>query len=100
MVDSVADWRYNTYLFKRNDMMFINRALLAKRDVMNDFTSHLAARCRINPITVELRNGTMIDVKCEIGEGMSVLFLTPDWDKTWNADGSSCTSKELDIISF
>jgi hypothetical protein len=80
--------------------MLINHALLTRRDQLNAFTDHLAARCRIAPKTVTLRDGSQVDVKCEIGEGMSVMFLTPDWSKTWNADGSSPISWELDIIKF
>ena len=81
-------------------MTFINRALLAKRDELNDFTSHLAARCRTAPKTVTLRNGTQMDVKCEIGEGFAVQFHSEDFSNVWNADGSHTESKELDIIRF
>ena len=83
-------------------MTFVNRSLIKSKDELNDFTSHLLARCcGTQPAKiVTLRNGAHAAVKGHVGEGFAVQFHSEDFSNVWNADGSNTVSKELDIIRF
>lgn len=82
----------------------LNKALLANRDELNEFTHELAVQCqRKGSVTVTARNGTQFEV-CfgPAGEdgNDNPLFYTSDWHYCWEADGSSVTNRDLDIIEF
>ena len=86
----------------RRVIMFTNTALLASRYELNYFTSELAKRCQNQgSCLVALRAGNKVNVSFHTSEYSGAPeFFTHDWEYVWNADGSSVTSKDYDIISF
>lgn len=82
----------------------INKAMVAKQNELNEFTTALAAQCiKHGSALVKLRNNEITFVKYhpqeELDETEEPHFATPAYVKVWNLDGSSVTSYEYDIIA-
>ena len=82
----------------------LNKALLASQNELNEFTHALVLECQRNGYAVvTARNGIRFDVCfCPAQEDGNEhpLFHTLDWQYCWNADGSSVTNPEFDIVEF
>lgn len=80
----------------------LNKALLASRDELNEFTHALSIRCQRNTdVLVVVRNGELFNIRfCDVGQNGNdcPIFYTSDWHYCWNADGSSTKNRDLDII--
>lgn len=82
----------------------LNKALLANRNELNVFTQALAIECqRSSYIVVTARNGIRFDVcfcPARVDGNEHPFFHTLDWQYCWEADGSSVTNREFDIVEF
>ena len=82
----------------------LNKALLASRNELNEFTEALAAECQRNGhAVVSTRDGARFEVNfCDANEDGNdePLFHTLDWEYCWEADGSSVVNREFDIVEF
>lgn len=84
----------------------INSAMFVSRDRLNSFTNAMKMMClrqdyRNDGYPVQLRNGLVVNVMYRPNPDdllENETFHTPNWDKCWFMDGSSCTSSEFDIV--
>jgi len=81
-----------------------NWNLIRSKQTFNEFTTALRHNIeRDGPVLVELRDGTKVVVQNGTPEELlenQIAFRTRDFRRIWNADGSSVTSENLDIIEF
>jgi hypothetical protein len=78
--------------------MKINHAMFANQNNFNEFTRALNDCCTFNgEQLVMLRNKTYVTVKFHIE---SNSFHTENWSYCWNADGSSLTCDDYDIVAM
>lgn len=80
----------------------INQAMFQTRDQFNEFTVSLRALCKQdNGYRVQLRNRDILQVYFEPETDQhSAMFRSASWNLVWYPDGSSCTSRDLDIVAF
>lgn len=74
-----------------------NEAMFVRQDELNKFTKKLAKKAAKKPVKVKLRDGSWDEAVFKEEDG-SKSFHTPDWRRCWNADGSSFTSSDFDIV--
>lgn len=82
----------------------LNKALLASQNELNEFTEALVLECQSNGYgEVTTRYGTRFEVYfCDVNADGNEhpFFHTSDWHYCWNADGSSLTNREFDMVEF
>lgn len=78
-----------------------NHALLKSKYDLNRFTKELKKQIYIqDKIMVRLRNDNYVFVFHKTNAEDEDIFFSKNWEYCWNADGSSITSKDYDIIEF
>ena len=78
----------------------INQAMIIDRNMLNDFTYQLKVLSETGDgsgVAVQLRNGTITKVFF-FQDGGEMIFRDAGWQNVWHADGSSCSSSDLDIL--
>lgn len=80
----------------------INQAMFQPRNQFNEFTVSLRTLCQQGDgCRVQLRNQSIFKVHFEPEtDRHEAMFRSEFWDLVWNLDGSSCTSRDLDIVAF
>lgn len=82
----------------------INKAMFPPpEDQLNDFTTIVRYRCLNERFgykcRVKLRDGRWVDIKYKKESG-DHIFHTEKWDFCWNADGSSVTRDDFDMVEI
>jgi hypothetical protein len=70
--------------------------------VLNHFTRHLKDLCLTSPVEVRLADGSIVGVlwdKPNEDHSDRGGFRTENWNRFWNPDGTSITSRDYDIIN-
>lgn len=80
----------------------INQAMFYNPNEFNEFTGSLRTLCQTsNGAQVQLRNRSIVRVYFEpaADEDTACMFRSADWSQVWRPDGSSVTSRDLDIVA-
>lgn len=78
----------------------INRELLDRQYVLNDFTRAIRAELETsgdNSVMVKMRNGSWVSVCFDVFGGG---FNSADQKRHWRADGSSIENSQLDLVEI